>query len=193
MTIKHFIVLFSSICLLGACTKGNVRTASAQVTSSAVHGIKNGILKRDYALELLYFIDQYSNLAPDMQKKLFAETNQQISENKNYAFNRLKLASMLSLPSSRMRDNAKAQTLLQELLQGNTLSSAEYSLISLLYEYTTDNGKQQQRNREDAKKLESVQLKYEALELKTRILEQKLNELKNIEKTMNERDSKPSN
>lgn len=193
MTIKHIIVLISSISLLAACAKGSMRTATANVTPPAVHGIKNGILKKDYALELLYFIDQYSNLAPEMQKKLFAETNQQLSENKNAPFNRLKLASMLTLPSSRMRDNAKAQALLQELLQGNTLTSAEYSLISLLYEYTTDNVKQQQKSREDAKKLESVQLKYEALELKTRTLEQKLNELRNIEKTMNERDSKPGN
>lgn len=192
MTTKQYSVLFCSFCILCACTKAVVPSTASTGSTPAVHGIKNGTLKRDYALELLYFIDQYSNLAPEMQKKLFSETTQQLTENKQHQFNRLKLASMLALPTSRLRDNAKAQTLLQELLQGNTLSSAEYSLMSLLYEYTTDHAKQQQKNREDAKKLESAQLKFDALEQKTKTLEQKLNELKNIEKTMNERDAKSS-
>jgi hypothetical protein len=128
-----------------------------------------------------------------MQKKVFAETNQILAENKNNLLSRLKLASMLALPTSRVRDNAKAQNLLQDILQENTLHPADFALSSLLYEYTTDYTKQQQRNREEIKKLESAQQKYEALELKNKVLEQKLNELKNIEKTMNDRDSKSSN
>jgi hypothetical protein len=142
---------------------------------------------------LLAFIDSYSNLTPEMQKKVFAETNQMLSDNKNNLLNRLRLASMFALPSSRLRDHAKAQNLLQEILQENTLHPSDFSLVSLLYEYTTDYTKQSQKNREEMKKLESVQQKYEALEIKNKALEQKLNELKNIEKTMNDRDSKSSN
>jgi hypothetical protein len=144
-------------------------------------------------VELLAFIDTYSNLAPEMQKKVFTETNQVLAENKNSLLHRLKLASMLGLPSSRLRDNAKAQNLLQDILQENTLHPSDFALISLLYEYTTDYTKQSQKSRDEIKKLESVQQKYEALELKNKLLEQKLNELKNIEKTMNDRDSKSSN
>ena len=128
-----------------------------------------------------------------MQKKAFAETNQALAENKNNLLSRLKLASMFALPSSRLRDNAKAQNLLQDILQENTLHPSDFALISLLYEYTTDYTKQLQKSRDEKKNLESAQQKYEALELKNKLLEQKLNELKNIEKTMNDRDSKSSN
>jgi len=126
------------------------------------------------------------------RKKTFAETAQVLAENKNNLLYRIKLASMLALPTSRMRDNAKAQNLLQDILQENVLSPVDFSLVSLLYEYTTDYAKQSQKNREDIKKIEVFQQKYEASELKNKALEQKLNELKNIEKTMNERDTKPS-
>lgn len=142
--------------------------------------------KQDHVVELLSFMESYSNLAPEMQKKVFAETNQKLAENNSDLALRFKLASMLALPSSRMRDNTKAQYLLQDLLQGNSLNPADSSLISLLYEYTSDNTRQLQKSREESKKLDSIQQKYEALE-------QKLNELKNIEKTMSERDAKPSN
>jgi hypothetical protein len=100
---------------------------------------------------------------------------------------------MLALPSSRLRDNAKAQNLLQDILQENTLHPSDFALVGLLYEYTTDYTKQLQKSRDEKKNIESVQQKYEALELKNKLLEQKLNELKNIEKTMNDRDSKSSN
>jgi hypothetical protein len=92
-----------------------------------------------------------------------------------------------------LRDNAKAQNLLQDILQENTLHPSDFALVGLLYEYATDYTKQLQKSRDEKKNLESVQQKYEALELKNKALEQKLNELKNIEKTMNDRDSKSSN
>jgi len=155
--------------------------------------MKTSPFKQNNVTELLAFIDSYSNLTPEMQKKVFTETNQALTENKSNLLNRLKLASMLALPTSRLRDNAKAQNLLQDLIQENTLHPSDFYLISLLYEYTADYTKQLQKNREDIKKLESAQQKYEALELKNKVLEQKLNELKNIEKTMNDRDSKSGN
>lgn len=194
MNNKNFTMLLCSLILSCACSnKAIISNAPANSNVARTNMLKASTSKQNNVIELLAFIDSYSNLTPEMQKKVFAETNQMLAENKNNLLSRFKLASMLALPTSRLRDNVKAQNLLQDLLQENTLNPSDFSLISLLYEYTTDYTKQLQKSREDIKKLESAQQKYETLELKNKALEQKLNELKNIEKTMNDRDSKSSN
>ena len=194
MNNRNVTILLCSLVLSSACSNNTiVSNTAANGNIGRSSSMKTSAFKQNNVTELLAFIDNYSNLTPEIQKKVFAETNQALAENKNNLLNRLKLASMLSLPTSRLRDNAKAQNLLQDILQENTLHPSDFSLISLLYEYTTDYTKQLQKSREDIKKLESAQQKYEALELKNKALEQKLNELKNIEKTMNDRDSKSSN
>jgi hypothetical protein len=170
-----------------------INNSAANSNVARINTLKTSTFKQNNVVELLAFIDNYSNLTPEMQKKVFTENNQVLAENKSNLLSQLKLASMLALPTSRLRDNAKAQNLLQDILQEHTLHPADFALISLLYEYTTDYTKQLQKSREDMKKLESAQQKYEALELKNKLLEQKLNELKNIEKTMNDRDSRSSN
>jgi hypothetical protein len=193
MNSKNTTILLCSLILACACSNNQIVSNSAANGNGRINTIKTSAFKQNNVAALLAFIDSYSNLTPEMQKKVFAETNQMLSDNKNNLLNRLRLASMFALPSSRLRDHAKAQNLLQEILQENTLHPSDFSLVSLLYEYTTDYTKQSQKNREEMKKLESVQQKYEALEIKNKALEQKLNELKNIEKTMNDRDSKSSN
>lgn len=194
MQIRNLIILLCCMMLSCACSNQAINgMPAARSNGGTISTPKTSTFKQNHTLEILAFIDSYSNLSPEMQKKVFSETSQLLADNKNNLLYRLKLASMLSLPSSRLRDNAKAQLLLQDLLQGNTLNASDFSLISLLYEYTADYNKQLQKSREDLKKLESVQQKYDALELKNKILEQKLNELKIIEKTMNDRDSKSGN
>jgi hypothetical protein len=194
MNSKNFTILVCSLVLGCACSNSAiVSSTTANGNAGKTNTLKTSTFKQNNVTELLAFIDSYSNLTPEMQKKVFTETNQMLAENKNNLLNRLKLATMLGLPSSRLRDNAKAQNLLQDILQENTLHPSDFALISLLYEYTTDYTKQLQKSREEIKKLESAQQKYEALELKNKVLEQKLNELKNIEKTMNDRDSKSNN
>jgi hypothetical protein len=192
MNSKNFTILLCSL-VLGCACSNNAIVSSGTGNAGRTNTLKTSAFKQNNVVELLAFIDSYSNLTPEMQKKVFTETNQILAENKNNLLSRFKLATMLALPSSRLRDNAKAQNLLQDILQENTLNPSDFALISLLYEYTTDYTKQSQKSREEAKKLESAQQKHEALELKNKVLEQKLNELKNIEKTMNDRDSKSSN
>ena len=194
MNSKNFTILVCSIVLSCACSnKTLISNSAANSNVARINTLKTSTFKQNNVVELLAFIDNYSNLTPEMQKKVFTENNQVLTENKSNLLSQLKLASMLALPTSRLRDNAKAQNLLQDILQEHTLHLADFALISLLYEYTTDYTKQLQKSREDMKKLESAQQKYEALELKNKLLEQKLNELKNIEKTMNDRDSRSSN
>ena len=206
MRFKNISILLYSLTLVCACAIKNVPVktdavkAPAPSNTPAPASLPNSIAKvfspkQERISELLLFIENYSNLAPDAQKKIFASTNQSLAENKNNLLSRSKLAIMLALPTSRLRDPIKAQNLLQDLLREDGLDAQENALLGLLYEYAIDDTKQWQKSREDAKKLEASQQKYEVLQQKHETLEQKLNELKNIEKTMGERniktDSKP--
>lgn len=188
MTIKKLTILLCSLVLTCACVNDTARTKPVANSNGAAKTSPLKIItsKQDHVIELLSFIESYSSLAAEMQKKIFAETNQKLAENNSDLALRFQLATMLALPSSRLRDNTKAQSILQDLLQDNSLNPADSALLGLLYEYTSDNIKQSLKSREESKKTESIQQKYEALE-------QKLNELKNIEKSMSERDAKPSN
>lgn len=187
---RNLTILLCSLILISGCSSIAANSPASNGKASRTSSLKAIISGQNLSAELLAFIDDFSNLTPELQKKAFAETTQVLAQNRNNLLHRLKLASMYALPTSRMRDNAKAQSLLQEILQENMLSSTDSALISLLYEYTTDYAKLSQKGREDSKKIESLQQKYESMELKNKALEQKLNELKNIEKTMIERDTR---
>ncbi len=194
MTKNNMYVLLICLSLLNACTNKHILNSVDGVKQNKINNSsQQERMRQDNVIELVKFYDSYTSLTLDEQKKTYADTNEALIENKNDISQRIKLAMMLSLPSSRMRDNNKAQILLQNLLQENNLNSAEYALVNLLYEYTLDSTKQMQKNRDETKKLEAAQTKYENLQQKYDALEQKLNDLKNIEKTMNERDIKPAN
>lgn len=186
----HFrILIVGCLLLLSACaTNNNAVKPNNGGLSGSITKIING--KNERLDEWLAYVESYSNLAPDAQKKAFSTTNQALAENKGNIVLRTKVAIMLALPTSRLRDPAKAQALLQDLLREDSLEPQENALLGLLYEYAQDDNKQLQKARDDAKKLEVTQQKLEVLQQKHEVLEQKLNELKNIEKTINER-SKP--
>lgn len=198
MNNKNLIILLCSLVLTCACV--NKTNMSKPSPGTKTNTLLAEISKQGHGMELLAFIENYSALAADAQKKIFSETTQALAENKNDLRHRVRLACMHALPGSYVRDNTKAQTLLQNLILENILNPADLALVNLLYEYTTDNTKQSQKYREESKRLDSLQQKYgaleqknEALEQKNKELEQKLYELKNIEKTMSERGAKPSN
>lgn len=194
MQIKIIMILLCALALNCGCA---TKQASGKntATNNAVKLVPSTQIQ---VIELLEFCDTYSNLTAEAQKKAFATSTQVLANNKNDLMHRIKQAMMLALPSSHVRDTAKAQNLLQDLLQESNLNSPENALISLLYEYTLFDNKQLQKNRDDLKRLEStqqkneaLQLKYDTLQQKNEALELKLNNIKNIEKTMNERNTKP--
>lgn len=170
-------------------------TTNASVASGTPTGVATILpAKQVHADDLLAFIESYSNLTPEAQRKIFTSTNQTLAENKNNLKARTNLAVILALPTSRLRDPAKAQALLQDLLREESLETSESALIGLLYEYSLEPIKPPQKSREELKKLELMQQKYDALAQKqetlmqkNETLEKKLTELKNIEKTMSER------
>ena len=193
MSIKVMISLSVLVLSLGACASMTNKPAEKETNATKTLDMKKtetSASKQDRVNSLLLFIDRFSNDTLDVQKKSFNETNRALIENKFDLTERIKLAIMLSLPSSRIRDTAKAQNLLQDLLQGNSLNPTESALTSLFYEYVLDDIKQSQKNRDDLKKLDLSQQKLEALQQKYDALDKKLNDLKNIEKTISDRDSK---
>ena len=193
MSIKVMISVSVLVLSLGACASMTSKPADKEPNATKTLDIKKtetSASKQDRVNSLLLFIDRFSNDTLDVQKKSFNETNRALIENKFDLTERIKLAIMLSLPSSRIRDTAKAQNLLQDLLQENSLNPTESALTSLFYEYVLDDVKQSQKNRDDLKRLDLSQQKLEALQQKYDALDKKLNDLKNIEKTISDRDSK---
>jgi glutathionylspermidine synthase len=195
MSIKVMISLSILVLSLGACASKSMTSKPAEkepnVTKTLdIKKTETPTSRQDRINSLLLFIDRYSNDTLDAQRKSFNETNRTLIENKLDLTERIKLAIMLSLPSSRMRDTTKAQSLLQDLLQENSLNPTESAFAGLFYEYVLDDIKQSQKNRDDLKKLDLNQQKLEALQQKYDALDKKLNDLKNIEKTISDRDSK---
>jgi len=195
MSIKVIISLSILVLSLSACASKGMTSKPADKEPNAIKTLdmkktETSAAKQDRVNNLLLFIDRFSNDTLDVQKKSFNETNRALIENKSDLAERIKLAIMLSLPSSRVRDTAKAQSLLQDLLQENSLNPTESALTSLFYEYVLDDIKQSQKNKDDLKKLDLSQQKLEALQQKYDALDRKLNDLKNIEKTISDRDSK---
>jgi hypothetical protein len=190
MSIKVIISLSVLVLSLGACASMTSKPVDKEPNATKtldIIKIETLAAKQDRVISLLLFIDRFSNDTLDAQRKSF---NQALLENKSDLTGRIKLAVMFSLPSSRIRDTTKAQNLLQELLQENSLNPTESALTSLFYEYVLDNIKQSQKNKDDLKKLDLNQQKLETLQQKYDALDKKLNDLKNIEKTISGRDSK---
>ncbi|MDI1308582.1 MAG: hypothetical protein PSV17_04005 [Methylotenera sp.] len=199
MKIKVIMWLSVLILSLSACASKSLSNIPANTNKEynenktlQIKRLDASTFKQDRVNNLLMFIDRFSNGTLEAQKKLLNETNRALIENKADLTERIKLAIMFSLPSSRVRDPAKAQVLLQDLLQENGLNPTESALTSLFYEHVLDDIKVAQKNKEDLKRLELYQQKLESLQQKYDALDKKLNDLKNIEKTISDRDSKAS-
>lgn len=205
MRIKSFLALVVLGLVISGCAlqptsnkDANTKAPTSSTSSPSATVVKPpSSNKQDHTLDLLSFLDSYSNMTPDAQKKAFTTISQALNDNKSDVVLRIKLAGMYAIPSSKLRDLSKAQSQLQDLLQENLLSGGDYYLVSLLYEYTVFDNKQIARERDELKKLdtttqrmENTQQKLDALQQKYDALEQKLNDLKNIEKTLNERGSR---
>lgn len=124
--------------------------------------------------ELLDYALRYSQLSAEAQKKEVAQLTQALAAGKANTNIRMKAALVYGLPASRFRDQAKSQLLLEDLLHEKALDSDTKALATILQDFLDENAKLLQKNKDEQKRADSLQ--------------QKLDELKNIEKTMGERD-----
>lgn len=176
---KNTTLLITMLLALSACVNQTALQHPADINRTSEAVAQPSSTRVPLASMLLIFFTHYAALDTDGQKQVFAQVNQQLKQDPNNLAQRIKLAGLLSLPSSYARDLTKSQTQLQSLLQDPALIEADAALVAVLYEYTQDSGKLQQKLKDEAKKNEGLQ--------------QKLIDIKNIEKTMIERNSNLDN
>jgi len=182
MKIRTLLIMFF-ICLFSvACANSAAKQSS---------GIKVSPAKNNDANEFLNYAETFSNLSPEAQKQELAATNQALALNPNVLSHRMKLIMIYGLPGSNLADTTKAQNLLQQILQEDILFNAQLAFAHLLFDHLVAANKVAKNNRDDQKRIELLQQKNEALQLKLEAAQQKLDELKNIEKSMGEREIAP--
>jgi ABC-type phosphate transport system auxiliary subunit len=170
----------------------------AVIESRQANTIKLSPSKSSDASEFLNFAEAYSDLSAEAQKQELQATNQILTRNPNDLLHRMKLVMIYGLPSSYLAETQKAQNLLQQILQENMLANAQLAFAHLLFDHLIAVNKISKNNRDDQKrtdltqqKNEALQQKLEATQLKLDAALQKINELKNIEKSMGEREPVP--
>lgn len=213
MKIINFFILLCICSALTACvkpvTKQTVEPKQAAETKSVepkpVGGVKLIPSKNSDASEFLNFAEAYSDLSADAQKQELQATNQVLARNSNDLLHRMKLVMIYGLPSSSLADTPKAQNLLQQLLQENTLANTQLAFAHMLFDHLIAVNKVAKNNRDEEKRVDGLQQKNEALQLKLEAAQQKLeasqhkldaaqqkiDELKNIEKSMGTREPAP--
>jgi hypothetical protein len=153
------------------------------------NGVKLNPTKVSDATEFLTFAEAFSNMPPDVQKQTLASTNQALALNANDLIQRMKLVMILGLPSSSLLDTPKAQNLLQAILQEDILQGTQLAYAHVLFDYLVAANKVSKNTHDDSKRVELLLQKNEALQIKLDAAQQKLDDLKKIEKSMGERES----
>lgn len=217
MKINNLLVILLVSALLTACASPTSKTngkPAEQKQSSETKG--NGISlfspKAADVNDYLAFAEDYANLSPEAQKQALNTTNQLLAANPNDLLQRFKLAMIYALPSSALQDGQKAQNLLLSILQENQLTSAQTAYAHILFDYVMAMNKANKTSRDGDKRIETIlqkndtlqnkldsaqqklmttQQKLDATQLKLEAAQQKIDELKNIEKSMGQRELAP--
>ena len=155
------------------------------------NGIRLAPTEANSAREFLKFAESYSDLSAPVQKQALTSTHQVLLANPNDLLHRMKLVMIYGLPSSSLQDSPKAQNLLQQILQENILLDLQQAFAHMMFDYLVALNKLNKSTHHDNKLLEQLQLKLEATQQKLEASQQKVNELKNIEKSMGEREAAP--
>ncbi|CAG0997601.1 hypothetical protein MTYP_02656 [Methylophilaceae bacterium] len=179
---------FLPICLLltlAACAPlpkknepGENSAADATVPVQVIHVGKDNLLE---------FSAQFIELTVEAQRRELASVSQ-AAQNKTDLKSRMQLALIYALPGSRLRDHSKALPLLEDLLNEKNLDNESKLLATIFRDHISDTNKANQKMRDELKRTDAAQQKLDDTQKKLDELQKKLNDLKNIEKTMVDRD-----
>ncbi len=176
-------IIFLAICanlLLGF----NANAATTEVTGNNTgSSFKFSPIAHANTADLLDFITYYESLEEKEQKSAYLEVVQALAQDKQDNKLRIKHAAILSLPNSTLRDTKAAEEHLTTLLADHSLSESNANLVKLLHLFIIEYRSEQQKMRDVSKKVDTLKQRNKALS-------RKLNDLKNIEKTMIERNAK---
>lgn len=129
--------------------------------------------------EPLIFAQRYASLSAENQKKEYTLATQALSRGSDPT-TRLKAALIFSLPSSRYRDNERALALLEEVLRDKQADADSRALAGVLKDYLSERQKLESNASRANQKAAEEQKRADSLQ-------QKLDDLKNIEKALIER------
>lgn len=168
MNSHNLFTMLAALLLLNACADLTKTQPPARVVNT------EPVIVRSNTELLLDFAEHFAELSLESQKKELSLTSQAANQNKQDINSRIKVALIYALPNSKLRDSGKAQILLEELNREKNLDKERKSLVSLLTDYTSDSNKLAIKARDEQKRGDTLQ--------------QQLDDLKNIEKTMVDRD-----
>jgi hypothetical protein len=137
---------------------------------------------------ILDFIVRFTGLTVDEQKKELGQVNESLSQNKLDFNYRMKAAVIYAMPGSRLHDASKAQNLLDSLVREKALDTQRKALVSLLRDYISENGKLAQENNKLLQDNIALAQKNREEQMRADGLQQTLDELKAIEKSMIDRE-----
>ena len=126
---------------------------------------------------LLDFTRVFSGLTAEAQRAEVARLNLAPANPQS----RLMLAMAYGLPNTATRDSIKALGLLDEITANTQLDEVSLALVTIMRDQLGELNKSTQKLREEQKRADAIQLKLDELQ-------KKLDDLKNIEKTMVDRD-----
>lgn len=133
--------------------------------------------------ELMRYINDFSQSTAEWQKAEFNRITAEVELDPENWRLQIKQAAILAIPNSEVHNPRKAKQLLTQLVANNAINTSDQNLVKILAVF--NNHQQQQTvNAAEAAKKQQVLIK------KNKALEQKLNDIKNIEKTMIERNAK---
>lgn len=186
MQFKRIIFLISVVSLLSTFSikAANVETPNSNTNMDS--GFNFSPIAHAQTADLLEFIASYGSLNKEQQQSTYMEVVEALAKDKEDTKLKIKHAVILSLPSSTLRDEVTAAEHLKALSADQTLSESNANLVDMLHTFTTAYNTELQKSRDASKKAV-------ALKQKNKALGQKLKDLKNIEKTMIERNAKVSN
>jgi hypothetical protein len=190
MKSNYLIPILLCLQLLNSCALINKQNKPVQVVPS---NTSTPASQAQTNPDWLDYTARFSDLSADMQKKELAQVLQALSQNKTDIDLRSKAAIIYAIPASKLKDNAKAQSLLDDLLKEKTLEAKQKNLLLLLRDFVTDNTKLATKIRDEQKRSETTLQKLDAAQQRADALQQKLDELKDIEKTMINRDQRKPN
>lgn len=190
-----FILVLLPALLLNACTS-LPKNSSAPANQPRSSGSPNentpptacsatSLLAGDGLLE---YSGRFMELSAEAQKKELAQINEGLSQNKSDFNYRMKAAIIYAIPASRLRDVNKAQVLLDELMRDKTLDKRHKTLAIILKDYISENSKSVDESNKLLNENNKLSQKVRDEQKRADNLQQTLDDLKTIEKTMVDRE-----
>lgn len=176
---KFLLFLLLSTALLAGCESMQNKPTSSELASEASPDqIGNAIERSESILE---YSDRFMSLSRGAQKDELAMINQRLAENKYDLNDRTKAVVVYLLADSPdVKDAAKAQTLLDDLAREHDPDTERRTLTKILRNFLMEQSKLSRENSRLNQKMHEEQKRAEALQ-------QKLEELKKIERNIVDR------